>query len=167
MDLRELKRIIRLVETSAIEELEVEEQGTRIRIRKGGGVTQTFLADRFLPAPAGYPYDPGRQGGLGESQEAGAAPAKASASEAAEVPEPAKTVNSPMVGTFYRANSPESPPFVQIGSIVDPETVVCILEAMKVMNEIKAGCSGKISEVLVENTSPVEFGQPLFKVVPA
>lgn len=164
MDIRELKRIIRLVETSGIEELEIEQEGTRIRVRKGSGLTQTFLPERFLPAPA-YPLEP--RGGaphpaaLKEGHEA--VPAEAAGE--VQSPESALSViTSPMVGTFYRSSAPDSPPFVQIGSDVQPETVVCILEAMKVMNEIKAGCSGRIVEILAENNAPVEFGQPLFRV---
>ncbi len=160
MDLRELKRIIRLVEDSAIEELEIEQEGVRIRIRKGGGVTQTYLADRALPAPQ-YLYDPLR------AAAPGAPPAGESSTDSPEAASTATAIKSPMVGTFYRSPSPDSPPFVQVGSLVQPETVVCIVEAMKVMNEIKAGMSGKISEILVENSTPVEFGQPMFHVVPA
>ncbi len=160
MDLRELKRIIRLVEDSAIEELEVEQEGVRIRVRKGSGITQTILADRALPAPQ-YLYDPQRATpGMtagGASEPTGEPP---------EVDPSTTAIKSPMVGTFYRAPSPDSPPFVQVGSLVQPDTVVCILEAMKVMNEIKAGVHGKISEILVENSTPVEFGQPMFYVVP-
>jgi len=75
-------------------------------------------------------------------------------------------IKSPMIGTFYRAPSPESAPYVEVGTEVHPETVVCIIEAMKVMNEIKAEAKGVITQVLVENAKPVEFGQPLFKVRP-
>jgi acetyl-CoA carboxylase biotin carboxyl carrier protein len=160
MDLRELKRIIRLVEDSAIEELEIEQEGVRIRVRKGSGITQTYLADRALPAPQ-YFYDPQRAG-------TPVAPGSVSEpiAEASEAAQSATAIKSPMVGTFYRSPSPDSPPFVQVGSLVQPDTVVCILEAMKVMNEIKAGVQGKISEILVENSTPVEFGQPMFRVIP-
>lgn len=160
MDIRELKRIIRLVETSGIEELEIEQEGTRIRVRKGSGLSQTFLPERYLPAPA-YPME--HRGGAPEPS----APVEGSETGSGEAPIPESVLSviaSPMVGTFYRSSSPDSPPFVQIGSEVQSETVVCILEAMKVMNEIKAGCGGRIAEILVENNAPVEFGQPLFRV---
>ena len=75
-------------------------------------------------------------------------------------------IKSPMIGTFYRAPSPESAPYVEVGTEVNPETVVCIIEAMKVMNEIKAEAKGVITQVMVENAKPVEFGQPLFKIRP-
>ncbi len=161
MDLRELKRIIRLVEDSAIEELEVEQEGVRIRVRKGSGVTQTLIADRALPAPQYY-YDPQRSSMAPISP----GPASESSEETLSPDESVTAIKSPMVGTFYRAPSPDSPPFVQVGSLIQPDTVVCILEAMKVMNEIKAGMHGKISEILVDNATPVEFGQPMFYVTP-
>jgi acetyl-CoA carboxylase biotin carboxyl carrier protein len=74
------------------------------------------------------------------------------------------TINAPMIGTFYRAPSPEAPPFISIGDRVEPDTVVCILEAMKTMNEVKAGLAGKVVDILVENAAPVEYGQALFKI---
>jgi acetyl-CoA carboxylase biotin carboxyl carrier protein len=167
MDFKELKRIVQLVENSAIEELEVEQEGFRIRVRKGS-LTQTLLTDRILPPP-GYVYDTGATrihlGHLHPAPESEIS--REQPPETIDAEPSTGVIKSPMVGTFYRAPSPDSAPFVQIGSIVEPETVVCILEAMKVMNEIKAGLYGKISEVLVENSNPVEFGQPLFRVIPA
>lgn len=163
MDLRELKRIIRLVETSNIEELEIEQEGSRIRVRKGSPITQTYLADRFLPAPSSYQVEPFRTQPPGGGEEPPLAHLTPLRPETV-VPETGPTINSPMVGTFYRSPSPDAPVFVQIGSQVEPDTVVCILEAMKVMNEIKAGCAGRITEVMVENAAPVEFGQPLFRL---
>ncbi|MCE7907882.1 MAG: acetyl-CoA carboxylase biotin carboxyl carrier protein [Candidatus Omnitrophica bacterium COP1] len=167
IDIRELKRIIRLVESSGIEELEIEQEGVRVRVRKGSGVTQTILADRFLPPPAGYPADFPRS----YAASAAAQDAASTGREGVVVPEDeaaqnASLIKSPMVGTFYRSPTPDAPPFIQVGSIVQPDTIVCILEAMKVMNEIKAGLHGKVTEILAENASPVEFGQPLFRLGP-
>lgn len=167
IDIRELKRIIRLVESSGIEELEIEQEGVRVRVRKGSGVTQTFLADRFLPPPAGYPPDLQKiypaYSTSPETTSPGREPVMVPEDEAAQN---ATVIKSPMVGTFYRSPTPDSLPFIQVGSIVQPDTIVCILEAMKVMNEIKAGLHGKVTEILAENSTPVEFGQPLFRLGP-
>ena len=156
MDLKEIEGIIKLVEDSAINELEIEEEGSRIRVIKGGVSVQPVSIEHTLP-PAAVP-----------APAAAADPSQATPgpAEEAAVDEDSITITSPMVGTFYRAPSPDASAFIQIGGDVQPETVVCILEAMKVMNEIKAGCQGKISEILVENAQAVEFGQPLFKVTP-
>jgi acetyl-CoA carboxylase biotin carboxyl carrier protein len=156
MDLREVRRIIELVENSAIDELEIEESGTRIRVRKGSPIQSGATPEAISgEAPARLAHR------SGEAQPA----VESGPSVVLEGAGP--TIDSPMVGTFYRSPSPEAAPFVQIGSEVDEETVVCILEAMKVMNEIKAGRRGNIVEVLAENGQPVEFGQPLFKLAPA
>jgi len=153
MDLSEIKRLIKLVEESGIQELEVEEEGTRIRVNKGSGPSlEPDSAEH--PASGASATSPHTQAGPEQSRE--------------ERPPPlanGTAIESPMVGTFHSSPSPDSLPFVKVGSDVSEETVVCILEAMKVMNEIKAGCSGRVAEVLVEDGDPVEFGQPLFRVV--
>jgi acetyl-CoA carboxylase biotin carboxyl carrier protein len=92
---------------------------------------------------------------------------KINPSETVEILDKTVSINSPMVGSFYVATSPETPPFVSIGSEVQPDTVVCIIEAMKVMNEIRADISGKILEIVAENGKPVQFGQPLFRCIPS
>jgi acetyl-CoA carboxylase biotin carboxyl carrier protein len=152
MDLKEIEGIIKLVEDSTINELEIEEGESRIRVVKGGVPVQPVSVEHTIPPPV-YP-----------ATTPATTPPAATEEEVAD--DDSVTVTSPMVGTFYRAPSPDSPSFVQIGGEVQPETVVCILEAMKVMNEIKAGCQGKIAEILVENAQAVEFSQPLFKVTP-
>lgn len=137
---------------SEISEFEFEEDGFKLRLsRKGGDVVPQYVQ----AAPVAAPQAPAQ-----------AAPASA-APAAAEKPAEEKgisVIKSPMVGTFYRASSPESPPFVDVGGKVGKDTQVCIIEAMKVMNEIQAEISGTVTEVLVENGEAVEFGQPLFKV---
>ncbi|MBN1917099.1 MAG: acetyl-CoA carboxylase biotin carboxyl carrier protein [Verrucomicrobia bacterium] len=141
MDLDEIRQILQLMEENGLAEFELERDGLRIALRK---------------AVAGVPVI------TAVPQAVAAAPAQS----AAEVKDEGKFayVTSPMVGTFYVAPSPDSPPFVNIGDAVTKDTVVCILEAMKVMNEIKAEIEGTIVEVLVENAEPVEYGEPLFRV---
>ena len=163
MDISELKKIISLVERSNIEEIEVEEEGRRIRIRKSGGLVETSgSASPAIfqvpgPQPISIPSWPVQQS---------AAPVAPDEEKAAKVVEEEETVtiNAPMIGTFYRAPAQEAPPFVSIGGRVEPDTVVCILEAMKTMNEVKAGVKGKVVDILVENAAPVEYGQALFRI---
>ena len=146
MDLRKLKTLIELVESSGIAELEISEGEERVRI------TRTVAAAQQIYAPASQPV---------------AAPA--APQPAAPVAEPAKpaapeghVVKSPMVGTFYRSASPGSKPFVDVGQNVNSGDTLCIIEAMKLLNEIDADQAGVIKAILVENGQPVEFGQPLF-----
>lgn len=156
MDLKEIKQIIDLMKRSDLSEFAVEEEGFKLRIRRGTSgapVVSTSSAPAPAPVPAiemGPPAAPARQ----------AAPAAAHAAEETGI----AFIKSPMVGTIYRAPSPESPPFVDVNSKVQENTPVCIIEAMKIMNEIQAEVKGTIVEVLVENGQPVEFGQRLFKV---
>jgi acetyl-CoA carboxylase biotin carboxyl carrier protein len=151
MDMRKLKTLVDLVSESNISELEITEAEGKVRIVKGGyGVPTTMMmpaAQQMMAPPA-----------------ATAAPADGGAPAAAEAP-PAQTghvVKSPMVGTFYRSASPGSKPFIEIGSAVKEGDPVCIVEAMKIMNEIEADMAGTISKILVENGQAVEYGQPLF-----
>ena len=154
MDMRKLKTLVDLVSDSNISELEITEAEGKVRIVKAGyGVPTTMMmqpAGQMMMAPAAQPQ---------------AAPADAaSAAPAAEAPAaPAgHVVKSPMVGTFYRSASPGSKPFVEIGSAIKEGDPICIVEAMKIMNEIEADMSGTVSKILVENGQAVEFGQPLF-----
>ncbi len=152
MDLRKLKTLIDLVAESDIAELEVTEGESKVRIVKSGAAPQNqmvmmhphsapqFAAPLAAPAPA----------------------VVASAESVAEIS--GHIVKSPMVGTFYRSSSPGSPPFVEIGSSVKEGETLCIIEAMKLLNEIDADISGVIKQILVENGQPVEFGQPLFVI---
>lgn len=148
MDFEFIERVVRLVEEAEIGELEVEsKEGLRLVVKKQAPVYQA--------APSVIP-----QMIAGNVP----SPAVAPAAKAVEVDESVSIIKSPMVGTFYRAPAPDAPHFVEIGDVIQTNTVVCILEAMKVMNEIKAGVAGTVQEIMVENGQPVEFGQPLFKI---
>ena len=149
MDLRKLKKLIDLVQESGIAELEITEGEEKVKIVKGG-VVVTSAAPAPAPAqPAPAPTP------------AGGAPAAAPAAE----PEPGQdghVVKAPMVGTFYRSASPDAKPFVEVGQAVKEGDTICIIEAMKLMNEIEADASGVVKAILVENGQPVEYGQALF-----
>jgi len=151
LELKDIKAIIDLMKKNDLSVFEMEKDGFRLKLQKGAGEKTIFAAPQVIAAPITPAVIP----------EAKGAPA-AAASEPAVVP--AKEITSPMVGTFYRAASPESPPFIDVGQEVNEDTVVCIIEAMKVMNEIKAEVKGVIAEVVAENGKPVQFGQALFKV---
>lgn len=161
MDIKEIKRILELMKENDLSEFELAEEGFRITVKRkvNGGEPQVVLAAAPQHVPAALPA-------AGTPVPAApAAPAPAAASPAA-APANLVEIKSPMVGTFYRAASPEAEPFVSVGKEIDDDTVVCIIEAMKVMNEIKAETKGVIRKILVENATPVEFGQPLFLVEP-
>lgn len=132
---------------------EMEKDGFRLKLQKGAGEQTVFTSG---PAPAAPQPSAIAAGGAA----AGSAPAPTPSAPSS----PLKDIVSPMVGTFYRAGSPESPSFVEVGKEVTEETVVCIIEAMKVMNEIKAETKGVIAEIVAENGKPVQFGQVLFRV---
>ncbi len=147
MDLRKLKKLIDLVEESGITELEVTEGEERVRIAKQPGA----VAQQSYVIPAAAPV---------AAVAASAAPAAASEAKS-ELPE-GQVVKSPMVGTFYRSASPDSSPFVEVGSAIKSGETLCIVEAMKLLNEIESDCSGTVKAILVENGQPVEYGEPLF-----
>ena len=144
MDLRKLKTLIDLVQASGIAEIEINEEGDHVRI-----VNRPAQAAQAAPAPA--------------APAPSAAPAAPSAAPASNSPSGTQ-VTSPMVGTFYRAPSPGADPFVEVGTQVKKGDTLCIIEAMKLLNEIEAEVSGTVKEILVDNGSPVEFGQPLFVI---
>jgi acetyl-CoA carboxylase biotin carboxyl carrier protein len=152
MDLRKLKTLIDLVAESDIAELEVTEGESKVRIVKSSAVPQSQVV---MMQPQGAPQNY-------------AAPLPAAAPQPAAPAVPAEPeghiVKSPMVGTFYRSSSPGNPPFVDIGSTVKEGDTLCIIEAMKLLNEIDADARGVIKQILVENGQPVEFGQPLFVI---
>jgi acetyl-CoA carboxylase biotin carboxyl carrier protein len=144
MDLRKLKTLIELVESSGIAELEIQEGEERVRITRAGASSPASTAVPVTLAPAPTP-----------------APAAAEAVAAAPVEPEGHQVKSPMVGTFYRSASPGAKPFVEVGDSVEVGDTLCIIEAMKLMNEIESDKSGVVKQVLAENGQPVEFGLPL------
>ncbi len=155
MKIEEIKAIVRMMAENDLTEFKIEAEDMHLCIRRGG----QQQASTIVTAPPVIQAAPAI---VAPAAAAPAAPAPAPAAPAPAAIDKAKTIESPIVGTFYRSPSPGAEPFVKAGSKVDPETVVCIVEAMKVMNEIKAEKSGVIKEILMENGQPVEFGQPLF-----
>jgi len=139
---------------NSVTEFELEKQDFKIRLKRGPNGGGAVISNEDQPALAIAQQPPAI---------AVAAPATLPAVPASNELE----IKSPMIGTFYRAPSPDSAPYIEVGTEVGPETVVCIIEAMKVMNEIKAEAKGVITQVMVENAKPVEFGQPLFKIRPS
>lgn len=147
MDLRKLKKLIDLVQESGIGELEITEGEEKVRISRVGANAPVVMAH---PAPT--------------AADSGSAPAGAAAAPEAPVAPAGHTLKSPMVGTFYRAASPGAPSFVEIGQVVTKGQTLCIIEAMKLLNEIESDAAGTIKAILVENGQPVEYGQPLFVI---
>jgi acetyl-CoA carboxylase biotin carboxyl carrier protein len=148
-DLKEIKAIIDLMKKHDLSVFEIEKEGFRLKLEKGPPAQAAATVPPAAPgAPKAVP----------------AAPETAAAAPKAIESVPLREIVSPMVGTFYRSASPDVPPFVDVGKTVTEDTVVCIIEAMKVMNEIKAETSGIIAEVMAENSKPVQFGQVLFRV---
>ena len=150
MDLRKLKKLIDLVQESGIAELEITEGEEKVKIVRGGVVSVTAAASAAPPSA--------------EPRAAAPAAATAPAAPAAEAPagQEGHVVKAPMVGTFYRSPSPDAKAFVEVGQAVKEGETICIIEAMKLMNEIEADASGAVKAILVENGQPVEYGQPLF-----
>jgi len=152
LDFKVIKQVVDLMKRSELSEFEIEEEGFKLRISRKNGE-----APQIVHTAAGHSVPPFPM----------APPAEAAPAAAPTAPADDKNIaiiKSPMVGTFYSAASPESPAFVKVGDKVSGESIVCIIEAMKVMNEITAETSGTITEVLIENGEAVEYGQPLFKV---
>lgn len=162
MDLKDIKAIIDLMKKNSVSEFELEKEDFKIKLKRspnGGSASQvtyeeapvvTYVPPTAIAAPLAVPASVqigSAAGGMGGP--------------------PEQEIKSPMIGTFYRAPSPEAGAYVEVGTEVNPDTVVCIIEAMKVMNEIKAEAKGVITQVLVENAKPCEFGQPLFKIRPS
>ncbi len=152
MDLRKLKTLIDLVAESDIAELEVTEGESKVRIVKSSAIPQNQMV--MVPQHGVQQF----------SAPAMQAPAAAPAAPAAPAEPTGHVVKSPMVGTFYRSSAPGAPAFVEVGSTVKEGDTLCIIEAMKLLNEIDADLSGTVTKILVENGQPVEFGQPLFVI---
>ena len=151
MDLRKLKKLIDLVQESGIAELEITEGEEKVKIVKGGAVTAAQPTMMMAAPMASAP-----------PRSAASAAAPASAAEAEPAAPEGHVVKAPMVGTFYRSPSPDAKVFVEVGQAVKEGDTICIIEAMKLMNEIEADASGTVKAILVENGQPVEYGQPLF-----
>jgi len=147
MNVKELKEMITLMNENGLTEIEIEREGQRIRLKKGFSGSPEVIHELIQPQQA------------------------ASAAAPAKEPEAVKSnlieIKAPMVGTFYRAPAPDAPPFVEEGTMIEPGQVVCIIEAMKLMNEIKSEVKGKVVNIQVENAQPVEFGHVLFLIEPA
>jgi acetyl-CoA carboxylase biotin carboxyl carrier protein len=152
-DVRRIKDLVGLMSRHDLSEIDLREGDVRIRLRRG--LREATVTPIAVPTPA-VPATP----------VATPPPATPATPETEKSAKPAVFIKSPTPGTFYTASSPDAEPFVQVGSRVTPTTVVCIIEAMKIFNEIQAECSGVIAEVLVENQQPVEYGQALFRVDP-
>lgn len=150
MNVKEIKEMIGLMNENNLLELEIEKDGMRVKLRKAQAPGQepsplpVFIERQAVEAPQAKAQEPAR---------------KEAASGRLEI-------KAPMVGTFYRAPSPEAPPFIELNQEIEPGQVICIIEAMKLMNEIKSEVKGKVIEILVDNAEPVEFGQPLFLIEP-
>ena len=147
MNIKEIKEMLNLMNDNNLTELEVEKDGTRIRLKKATSEAQSpiVIERQHIASPS-----------------AAAEAAQLSKEKASRTIE----IKAPMVGTFYRAPTPEAPPYVEVGQVVEAGQVVCIIEAMKLMNEIEADVDGTVVEVFVENAKPVEFGQKLFALLP-
>jgi len=153
VDIKDIKAIIDLMRKNSVSEFELEKQDFKIRLKRGSNGSSA--ANVFDEAPV-ISY-----------QQAMALPPGSIAPQVTQLAASEVDIKSPMIGTFYRAPSPEAVPYVEVGKEVNPDTVVCIIEAMKVMNEIKAEAKGVITQVMLDNAKPVEFGQPLFKIRPS
>ncbi|MBU1125331.1 MAG: acetyl-CoA carboxylase biotin carboxyl carrier protein [Candidatus Omnitrophica bacterium] len=149
MNIKEIKEMINLMNENNLAELEIEKEGMRIKLKKSGSGSETL----------GAPF-------IVEKQQIGEPATSPLQTAAQESSAKSIEIKAPMVGTFYRAPSPESPPHVEVGHTVEVGQVICIIEAMKLMNEIKSEIKGTIIEILADNAEPVEFGQPMFLIEP-
>lgn len=156
MDLKDIKAIIDLMKKNSISEFELERQDFKIKLKRGGvtAAGDEMPAQIYMPAMQALP--PASPGSAAQPAGSQAVPVPMVSSDI--------EIKSPMIGTFYRSPSPEAGSYVEVGTEVNPDTVVCIIEAMKVMNEIKAEVSGEIVEILADNGQAVEYDQPLFRV---
>lgn len=153
VNVQTIHHLVRMMKKYDLTAIDITEGATKIRLRRRGPepiVTHVVAPQAVAHPPAAQPAAP-------------ATPAPTSAPTTANEP----TIDSPMVGTYYASSSPDSPPFVSVGTAIRPDSTVCVIEAMKVFTDIPAGLAGTITEVLVKNGQPVEFGQPLFRVRPS
>jgi acetyl-CoA carboxylase biotin carboxyl carrier protein len=155
VDLKDIKSIIDLMKKNSIAEFELEKDDFKIRLKRGANGNLSASSSDDTSTVAIVPMPAAVSTGI---------PAPHPATPQVQTNPAESDIKSPMIGTFYRAPSPDAAPYVEVGTEVTPESVVCIIEAMKVMNEIKAEAKGVITQNLVDNGKPVEFGQPLFKI---
>ncbi|PCI35808.1 MAG: acetyl-CoA carboxylase, biotin carboxyl carrier protein [Flavobacteriaceae bacterium] len=160
MDLKEIQNLIKFVAKSGASEVKLEMEDVKITIRTGSGKTETTILHQ---APLGIPQMPMAAVPVAPATTEAAPAATDSSDEESKY----ITITSPIIGTFYRRPTPDKPLFAEVGDNVTPESIVCIIEAMKLFNEIEAEVTGKIVKILVDDSSPVEFGQPLFLVDPS
>ncbi len=155
MDIAYLKKLVRIVEQSKVDEIEIEEEGLRVRVARNSHTNSVPAAVHAaaVAAPAAQPAAP-----------AASEPASAPAASVQETKY--HEIKSPIVGTFYRAPAPDADPYIEVGATVQKNTVLCIIEAMKLMNEIESDVAGRVVKILVENGQPVEYNQPLFLIEP-
>ncbi len=153
MDLKLIKNILNLISESDVDEVSIEEGDFKIKVKKTGTVEQVTYTQPAAPAPVAAPAAPSQPT---------AAPASGEPKEEAKPAPSGDTLKSPIVGTYYKAPSPDSDPFVKVGDKVSKGQTLCIVEAMKIMNEIEAEFGGTIEEILVEDGQPIEYDQPLF-----
>jgi acetyl-CoA carboxylase biotin carboxyl carrier protein len=151
----DVREILRIIDESELDELRIDMPGFRLHVRRGGAPPSEPAEAPPAPPPAE------------REREAAAPPPPPEPEPAVASPNGAATIDAPMLGTFYRASAPGEQPFVDVGSQVDPDTVVCLIEVMKMMNSVKAGVSGTVVEVCAANAELVEYGEPLFRVDPA
>jgi acetyl-CoA carboxylase biotin carboxyl carrier protein len=162
LNLKELKEILQILDDKEIAEFELEEQGMRLRIRRAANVSSNHNEPAALPAPVPASAAPPRQASA-MAEPPAAQPAAAPQARAEEDPD-LSVLKSPIVGTFYRGPDPASPPFVNVGDRVRVGQVLCIIEAMKLMNEIEAEVAGEVVAIHHENGQPVQYGEPLFGI---
>jgi acetyl-CoA carboxylase biotin carboxyl carrier protein len=152
----DIREILRIIDESDLSELQIETDSFSLHVRKGQPAAGAAAAAAAPSRPRPHPRQTERPAETPTTPEAEPAPTDG-----------LTTITAPMLGTFYRAEGPGQPPFVEVGKAVEPDTIVCIIEVMKMMNSVPAGVSGTIAEVVAENSELVEYGQPLFRVQPA
>ncbi|MEC8827098.1 MAG: acetyl-CoA carboxylase biotin carboxyl carrier protein [Verrucomicrobiota bacterium] len=156
MDFKDIKKIVELMDEHGLSQFKLEQDETKLELKKGGDADVSAISQLMAAAPAPIVAAP--------AATPAALPVAAPAADSGGLPAGTEEITSPMVGTFYAASAPDADAFVKVGDKVSAETTVCIVEAMKVMNEIQAEISGEILEILVENGTAVQFGEPLFRV---
>ena len=169
LDVDALRQIVEMLEASDVTRLVWQKGDERLYIRRGHGPAPTIVHHAAPVTPSVSPVAPlpMEYATPGPARPSAPAPAPAAAAPAKPAEKPGQVMTSPFVGTFYRTPAPDQPPFVEVGSVVKKGQVLCIVEAMKLMNEIEAEMAGRVVEILVENGQPVEFGQALFRIEPA